>query len=175
MNRSLGSRVAWLVPAVRGIGCSKDATAPSEMGPIRVSLVSGGGQSGIVGRELPQPLVVQATDSEGNPIRRWTVNFVVTSGGGSVFAAAISTDQNGKAADYWTLGTSTAQPQRLEVRTVSSAGEKQVFGVFTATALAGPAAGVANQAGEKQRAPSRTPPAVGPARLLTPQDVKPGP
>ena len=175
MNRSLGSRVAWLVPAVLGIGCSKDATAPSEMGPIRVSLVSGGGQSGIVGRELPQPLVVQATDSEGNPIRRWTVNFVLTSGGGSVFAAAISTDQNGKAADYWTLGTSTAQPQRLEVRTVSSAGEKQVFGVFTATALAGPAAGIAIQAGNNQRAHVGTAVAVAPAVLVTDQYENPVP
>src|SRR5437899_1108797 len=175
MNRSLGSRVAWLVPAVLGIGCSKDATATSEMGRIRVSLVSGGGQSGIVGRELPQPLVVQATDSEGNPIRRWTVNFVLTSGGGSVFAAAISTDQNGKAADYWTLGTSTAQPQRLEVRTVSSAGEKQVFGVFTATALAGPAAGIAIQAGNNQRAHVGTAVAVAPAVLVTDQYDNPVP
>src|SRR2546425_12908441 len=92
--------------------------------------------------------------------------FVLTSVVGRVFAALISTDQNGKAADYWTLGTSTAQPQRLEVRTVSSAGEKQVFGVFTATALAGPAAGGANQARDKQRAQSGTARGPGPSRPL---------
>jgi hypothetical protein len=157
------------------IGCSKDATAPSEAGRIRVSLVSGGGQSGIVGRELPQPLIIQAMDSSGNPVRQLTVNFVVTSGGGSVFAAAVSTDKDGAAADYWTLGTSTAQAERLEVRTVSSAGEKEVFGVFTAIALPGPAAGTAIQAGNNQRARVGTVVAVAPTVVVTDQYGNPVP
>ena len=77
---------------------------------------------------------------------------------------AASTDNKGVAEDYWTLGTSTSQAQQVEVRAVLPTGEKQVYGVFTATALAGPPKLIAIQAGNNQtRLPSTTvviPPAV---------------
>ncbi len=60
------------------------------------------------------------------------VNFRVVEGGGSVFAGVATTDPQGIAKEYWTLGE--PGPQRLEARAVSSSGEKLVYGVFNATA-----------------------------------------
>lgn len=151
------------------VGCTRDATEPHPTGPIAFSIVSGSGQSGVVGTELGQPLIVLATDSTGASVPQVTVNFVVTSGGGSVYAAAVSTDESGRAADYWTLGTSTTSPQRLEVRSVSAAGEKQVFGVFTATPLPGPPTKIVSLAGNNQRVPAGTALPILPAVALTDQ------
>lgn len=128
------------------IGCGRDATAPSDPPTISMLIVSGNSQSGVVGAELPTPLQIMATDSKGKAISDLTVNFRVTDGGGSVFAGAASTDNKGIAQDYWTLGTSTAGPQTLEVRAVLSNGQKQVLGVFTATALPDAAAHIEGQA-----------------------------
>src|SRR6266566_2470797 len=162
-------RLAALSLAILTLSCIPDATAPSHPGPIVLSVVSGSGQSSAVGTELAQPLVIRAADSAGSPISDVTVNYVVTSGGGSVYAEAVSTDASGLAADYWTLGTSTTQAQRLEVRSVSSSGVKQVFGVFTATAVPGPATGIAILAGNNQQAQAGTAVPIRPAVTVTDQ------
>ena len=60
-------------------------------GRISVSLVSGGGQTAVVGHELTDPLVVEVTDASGNPVGGQLVNFVVTSGEGHMFAGAAET------------------------------------------------------------------------------------
>ncbi|HEY6060182.1 MAG TPA: kelch repeat-containing protein, partial [Gemmatimonadales bacterium] len=151
------------------VGCGSDATAPSEVGTISLLVVSGGGQSGVVGTELPQPLVIKATNSKGRAIADLTVNFRVTSGGGSMFAGVASTDNKGMAADYWTLGTSVAQQQSVEVRAVLSSGQKQVFATFTAVALPGMAAHVTIQAGNGQSTSPGTAVSVAPAVQVTDQ------
>lgn len=78
----------------------------------------------MVGTELPNALQIMATDSKGKAVSDLTVNFRVTSGGGSVFAGAASTDNKGIAQDYWTLGTSAAEAQTVEVRAVLSNGQR---------------------------------------------------
>src|SRR5437773_2756394 len=83
-------------------------------GTISLHIVSANNQSGVVNTELSQPLVVQATNSDGIALVDLTVNFRVVSGGGSMYAGTASTDTEGTAADYWTLGTSTAQAQKVE-------------------------------------------------------------
>ena len=137
-------------------GCTQDATAPSHKGPLHnglvVSIVSGNGQSAVVGTALPNRLVVSATDSAGRPIASVPVHFDVTGGGGRVSAEAVSTDDSGFAAPYWTLGTSTATDQRVEVRTVTSSGDQEAIGTFLAKALAGPATNIAVLAGNNQTA-----------------------
>lgn len=133
-------------------GCGDAATAPSDSGAISLTIVSGNTQSGVVGRELPSPLVIKATQPNGNPISDLTVDFKVTSGGGSMYVVATSTNSNGKAQNYWTLGTSSAEPQRVEVRTILANGTKQVLGVFNATALAGPATQIYRATGEGETA-----------------------
>jgi alpha-tubulin suppressor-like RCC1 family protein len=83
-----------------------------------------------------------------------------------MFAGAASTDSRGFAEDYWTLGTSTAQAQRVEVRAVLSNGQKQVFGVFTATALPGPATQITVNAGNNQTATVNTSLATNPSVMV---------
>ena len=176
------SRVPFTAAAVLSLtamffvmGCGPDATAPPDLGQISLLIVSGNGQSGVVGTELPQPLVIKATNSKGAIIPGLTVNIRVTNGNGSMFAGSASTDGKGVAADYWTLGTSTAQVQRVEVRAVLSTGQKQVYGVFTATALPGPATQIAAQAGDGQTATCGTNVAIAPAVLVKDQYGNPVP
>lgn len=158
------ARTVGLASLLLATACGQDPTVPIDLGQISLLVVSGDGQSGVVGTELPQPLVIRATTSRGIVIPDLTVNFVVTSGGGSMFAGSASTNSRGIAADYWTLGTSMAQAQTVEVRAVLANGQKQVFGVFTATALPGRAAEITAHAGTGQTAATGTsvliPPAV---------------
>jgi alpha-tubulin suppressor-like RCC1 family protein len=116
------------------------------------SVVSGGGQSAVVGTQLPNPLVVKVTDAQGNPVQSQTVNFVVTSGGGSVFGGAETTNGDGIARELWTLGTSTSDSQRVQARAVDpTTGQPLTFGIFIATALAAAPESLAIYAGNNQQ------------------------
>ena len=68
---------------------------------------SGGAQSGIVGTNLANPLVVKVAASDGVGVAGTTVNFAVASGGGSVANAAVISDANGLAQTTFKLGTGT--------------------------------------------------------------------
>jgi hypothetical protein len=149
--------------------CSNEVTAPADLGTLSFVIVSGNGQSGVVGTELPQPLVIKATTPQGAAIADLTVNFRVTSGGGSVFAGSASTNNQGIAKDYWTLGTSIAVGQTVEVRAVLANGNKRVFGVFTATPLPGPATQFAINDGNNQTARVGTAVAIPPSVVVKDQ------
>lgn len=95
------------------VGC-REATAPELTQPAFVRMVSGDAQAGIVGQALAQPLVVRVTDRRGRPVSHHPVGFTV-SGGGSVEPASVQTDADGTASTTWTLGTSTADSQRVLV------------------------------------------------------------
>jgi energy-converting hydrogenase Eha subunit A len=169
-------RLALVTSAIALAGsCSDEVTAPTDLGTLSFVIVSGDGQSGVVDTELPQPLVIRATTPAGAAIADLTVNFRVTSGGGSVFAGSASTNNQGIAKDYWTLGTSTAAAQALEVRAVLPNGNKRVFGVFTATPLAGPAAQIVVQAGDGQTANASSSVPIAPAALVSDQYGNPVP
>jgi hypothetical protein len=100
-------------------------------------VVSGDGQEGDPGEELPDPLVIQALDERGRWIRDQLVNFRVTEGGGSVWAGTAMTDEKGYAREYWTLGQSG--DQTVEARAVDpTTGAKLVFATFSATLVAPP-------------------------------------
>lgn len=134
---------------VAGPAACKDSTGKDQSeAPALVQIVSGDDQEAVVGRELPNPVVVRVVDEEGDPIRGQLVNFRVTSGGGSVFSGSALTNANGEAQERWTLGTSTATPQRLEARAVDQeSGAAIVFGTFEATARPGAAHRVETVAG----------------------------
>ena len=103
-------------------------------------VVSGDDQVDTVGTELPSPLVVRVLDENGLRVPNQIVNFVVTAGGGSVFAGSALTNAEGEARERWTLGKVAADSQRVEARAVNSTtGAAIVFGTFRATAVAGPA------------------------------------
>lgn len=107
-------------------------------GVISFTIVSGQDQVAHPGEELPEPLVVQATEigADGKEVivPGVVVNFVVTSGGGSVWAGAAATDKDGIAADYLTLGPEYYVTNRVEVRSVDSDGQKHVWDTFNAMA-----------------------------------------
>ena len=69
-----------------------------------VVLISGSGQTGPPGQELPEPLVVRVVDQSGNGIPSQPVTWVVATGGGSVDASTTQTDGDGFAQTRWTLG-----------------------------------------------------------------------
>ncbi len=116
-------------------GCSSSPSAPTGVNPadVALSIVSGNAQSGPVNVQLATPIRVLAHNSAGAPVPNYVVNFVVTSGGGSVFAPAVTTDASGFAEELWTLGPRLG-PQTVEARNVNqSTGATMTYGAFTAT------------------------------------------
>ena len=129
-----------LIAMVAGGGCRESPTTGVAGAPAQLDIVDGDGQEGVVGAELPEPLVVKVVDDRGRPVGNQLVNFRVTAGGGSVFAGAALTNAQGIAQERWTLGTSTSGLQEVEARAVESeTGNALIYGVFRATAKPGPA------------------------------------
>jgi len=121
-------------------------------------VVAGDSQSGVVGSELPTPLVVRVLDSAGVPISDQLVNFVVTVGGGHVFAGASLTNADGLSQERWTLGTSVADSQRVAARAVdNTTGQPLTYAEFRATARAGLPQSVNKVRGDHQEGPVGTP------------------
>ena len=119
-----------------------------------MEVVAGDAQSGVVGTELSSPLVVRVRDSAGAAVSGQLVNFVMTAGGGHVFAGASITNADGLSQERWTLGTSTADSQRVEARAVdNSSGQPLTFARFQAIALAGPPQSVTKVRGDGQSGP----------------------
>ncbi|HEX9936136.1 MAG TPA: hypothetical protein VGB15_03410, partial [Longimicrobium sp.] len=91
----LAAALAWLG------GC--DSPSDVRAGPpARLDVVAGNNQQGTVARELASPLVVRVVDAAGKAVRGQVVNFVVVSGGGSVFAGTAVTNHDGVAQERWT-------------------------------------------------------------------------
>jgi len=129
-----------------------------------MDVLSGDAQSGVVGVELPQALVVRVIDSTGAPIAGQIVNFRVVSGGGGTFAGAAISDAQGRAAERWTLGTAATDSQRIEARAVDpSSGSPLVFATFRANAVPGTVASVARLSPDSQVAIAGNPVPVSPA------------
>jgi hypothetical protein len=115
-----------------------DATGPKTGPAAQVVIVSGNAQTGPALAELPQPLVVKVTDAQGRPVKGQAVSFVVTAGGGQVFAGTATTNDDGIAQERWTLGGVAGAPQTLEARAVNAnTGQVLAFTTFTATATPG--------------------------------------
>ena len=82
-------------------------TATAAPGPAAALVkVSGDGQEGLVGTALGAPLVIRVTDSYGNPVPGVPVAFQPAPGQGSVVPAEPTSDANGTASTWWTLGSS---------------------------------------------------------------------
>ena len=114
--------------------------------------VSGDEQEGVVGEQLARPLVVRVADADGDPVMGARVNFVVTSGGGTVPAGAALTNAAGLAQKPWTLGTSTSVDHRVEARLVDEADDVVATEIFTATPLPDAPAVLVKVVGDGQQA-----------------------
>lgn len=134
-----------------GGGTTAGPSAVSDKALASVAISDGNNQTGTVGTQLPAPLVALVLNQAGQPIAGQVVNFVVTEGGGSVFAAAVTSDTNGLAKDFWTLGTK-AGAQKVEVRAIDTNGAPVVYAVFAATSITGPPQTVSTVTGDNQRA-----------------------
>src|SRR4051794_6055672 len=65
-----------LMAMVAILGCQGgDLTLPSDGLPALLREVSGSGQSGTVGSQLPDPLVVQVQDGAGRPVENVSLSF----------------------------------------------------------------------------------------------------
>ena len=132
------------------LSCGGNEPQPEPGPPTSLQVLAGGEQTGVVGQELPQAVVVRVNDAQGQAVSGLLVNFVVTEGGGSVFAGAAQTNADGEARERWTLGP-TAGEQVLEARAVDqSTGDPIVFGRITATANHGPVAGFSLTSGARK-------------------------
>src|SRR6267154_2804005 len=111
--------------------CLSPSDIRDQAGSLSLSVVSGDNQTGPPGTELPAPLVARVEDSRGHAVKGQIVNFVVVSGGGSVFAGAAISGPDGIVQERWTLGASG--PQRVEARAIDNlTGAKLTFATFTA-------------------------------------------
>jgi hypothetical protein len=90
--------------------------------------VSGDGQVGEPGADLPEPLVVELLDGNGDLVADEPVTFAVRVGGGVVTPVSVNTDANGQASASWQLGPTAG----LNVVEASVAGGSHVL--FHATA-----------------------------------------
>jgi hypothetical protein len=72
--------------------------------PTSLLLVSGNAQTGAVGAQLAESLVVRLVDDNGNGVGGKAISWVVGTGGGSPNPATATTNPNGFAWTRWTLG-----------------------------------------------------------------------
>ncbi len=108
-----------------------------DMVPAAMLIMSGDEQVDTVGKEVKEPLIVRVMNEDSIPIQGQIVNWVITAGGGSVFAGTALTDSLGQARESWTLGTIVDSAQSVEARAVDTqSGENLTFAIFTATPIA---------------------------------------
>lgn len=106
--------------------------------PVATTLAAlgGDGQSGTVGQSLARPLSVMVTDAGGSGVSGTVVTFAVKSGGGTLSATSVTSDNSGIASTILTLGP-TPGTNTVTATSASLAGSPITF---TLTALA-PAVG----------------------------------
>jgi hypothetical protein len=100
--------------------------------PSAIQIVSGDDQSGVVGEQLAQPLVVQVNATDGLGVTGATVDFS-TFDGGSFSQTPAVTDSVGHASVAWTLGLT--EGTQAAVATLVGYGGPDV--AFSATAVSG--------------------------------------
>jgi hypothetical protein len=126
--------VRALLALMLALQACDNGTGPKLAGPpSQVVVVSGNDQEARVATVLPLPIVAKVTDAAGLAVAGQLITFHVVSGGGSVFAGAANTNQNGIAQEIWTLGP-VAGEQVVEVRTVDSGSGAVILGQFRAQA-----------------------------------------
>jgi adhesin/invasin len=101
-------------------------------GAATLKIVSGNNQSGPVSTALPQPLVVQLVDADGNGVPGRAVSWVVAPGSGSATPPTSTTGPDGTASTQWTLGPNGG------TNTLSAVVSGIGVAAFTATANAPP-------------------------------------
>ena len=118
--------------------------------PQTLTKVSGDGQEGQVGEQLAKPFVVSVLDQDGSAFAGAVVTFSITAGGGTLSAATVTTDANGRAATRLTLGS---QPGTNTVEATVEGLEPETF---TATAVVQTPHSLTKVSGDGQEGPAST-------------------
>jgi Bacterial Ig-like domain (group 1) len=103
----------WAIPValVALAACGgDDLTLPSDgspanggPAPAQLQMAGGNGQVGVAGAPLPSPVRVQVLDDSGGGLADQSVNWIVSTGGGSA-PQSTTTDADGYAEATWVLG-----------------------------------------------------------------------
>lgn len=110
---SLPNRLFGLTLTLAAAACQGELTLPADGSPFRLSAVSGFGQQGTVGTELPDPLVARVVDLAGRPVRDVSLRFDTEVPGARLEPSEVVTDDSGKATVRVRLG-STEGTQTFE-------------------------------------------------------------
>ena len=132
-------------PSVQGTVTATATPTPA----TDLAIVSGDDETGPVASVLPNPLVVLATDIDGNPAANASVQWTVTLNDGTASPPVSVTDANGLAATAWTLGSLAGEnevvatliggtPSSADSSALPSPAAPSV--TFIATGVPGPAA-----------------------------------
>lgn len=118
------------------LGCGGDLTLPADGAPSTLQAVSGDGQEGIVGSQLPDPLVVQLTDGVARPLPGVPLKFDFQSDipAAKIEPSTIMTDDTGFASVRVRLG-SRAGSQKVEASLADDA-DSDLRTTFALMALA---------------------------------------
>ncbi len=157
-SEGIAALTSWTLGAQPGASQTVTATSPGLAGsPLtftatalaasKIVKVSGDNQTTVLGRALPQPIVVRVTDPNDVPVPNATVTFAANAGG-TVAPASANTDASGLATVTWTLGA--LGPQTATASLVGPAGAPSV--TFSATATG--ATTITKVGGDGQQAPA---------------------
>lgn len=145
-------------PGLTGDPVEFTATATSGI-PTQIEYVSGNYQTGVVGQQLPSPLVVRVLDNTGAPLPGWPVLFRIQTGDGAldggVDSLSVLTSDQGLAQALWTLGTRAGTASNI-VTAVARRADSLLTGapiLFQASSTAGLAYSIQMISGDKQSAP----------------------
>lgn len=90
---SITGRLIGLVLSMVLVACQgSDLTLPADGQPSSLEEVSGSGQQGTVGSELPKPLVVKVTDGAARPLSQVSVRFQTEVPGAEIPAEVMTND-----------------------------------------------------------------------------------
>ena len=123
---------------------------PSSGQPAAIAAVTGASQSGVAGGILPESLGVKVTDATNRPVVQIRVAFTVDAGGGGTQPDTAVTDNTGRAAAQWVLGTQAG----THTTRANVVGSTQLVASFTATVSAGTPGKFQLVSGDAQTAPA---------------------
>jgi hypothetical protein len=129
-------------PGLAGSPLTFTATALSAS---KIAKFSGDNQTTVLGRALPQPVIVRVLDPNDVPVPNASVSFSVNNGG-SITPVTGTTDASGNATATWTLGTGLG-PQTATATLVGPQGAPSV----TFSAIATGATAIVKVSGDGQQ------------------------
>ncbi len=101
---STGKRGAVTISAITPLGLTAAALLTVVPVASKIVVISGGGQIGVAGSLLTQPLVVEVQASDNLPVPSAAVTFRAVTAGGVVTTTSATTDASGRASTTLTLG-----------------------------------------------------------------------